>query len=155
MRQCVKFYAFRANHVARETGETDEHTINLEARIPLDNHAFIIDQLKRPEEIDTLVKVFGKRFVQVSVVTPLDRRKRTLDRAANRSIKHTVGLSADCKAHTDKLIDIDQHEREHEHGQRISKIFHRGDVFFNGASKETLDESSTRFVNAFFWQRMP
>lgn len=142
-----KIYEFRENHV-RETGETDEHTINLEARIPLDDHAFIIDQLKRPEEIDTLVKVFGKRFVQVSVVTPLDRRKQTL--IARLSDDKPGWKTADCKAHTDKLIDIDQHEREHEHGQRISKIFHRGDVFFNGASKETLDESSTRFVNAFF-----
>ena len=81
-------------------------------------------------------------------MTPLDRRKQTL--IARLSDDKPGWKTADCKAHTDKLIDIDQHEREHEHGQRISKIFHRGDVFFNGASKETLDESSTRFVNAFF-----
>ena len=81
-------------------------------------------------------------------MTPLNRRKQTLI-ARLSSDKLNWDISA-CKAHTDKLIDIDQHEREHEHGQRISKIFHRGDVFFNGASKETLDESSTRFVNAFF-----
>ena len=138
---------FRQNF-ARKKGETDKHTINLEARIPLDNHAFIIDQLKRPEEISMLAKTFGKRFIQVSVVTPLDKRKQTL--IARLSSDKPGWKTAACKAHTDKLIDIDQHEREHEHGQQISKIFHRGDVFFNGASKETLDESSKRFVNAFF-----
>ena len=68
---------FRRNF-AEQSGENEEAKLDERAVIPLDEHAFIIDQLKRPEEIELLIKAFGKRFVQVSVVTPWKREKSLL-----------------------------------------------------------------------------
>ena len=68
---------FRRSY-AESGGETNQEKLDERAVVPLDEHAFIIDQLKRPEEIGLLVKAFGKRFVQVSVVTPLEKRKQSL-----------------------------------------------------------------------------
>lgn len=144
IRQVVEFRL----QVATDNGITDSDELNEQAKIPLDEHAFIIDQLKRPEEVDLLVKAFGKRFIQVSVVTPLEKRKQSLV-ARLRNEQHGWDNSR-CESHANKLISTDQNERQDKHGQRISKIFHLGDVFFDGTSEETLEKSSQRFVKAFF-----
>jgi deoxycytidylate deaminase len=144
IRQVVEFRL----QVATDKGVTDSDELNEQAKIPLDEHAFIIDQLKRPEEVDLLVKAFGKRFIQVSVVTPLEKRKQSLV-ARLRNEQHGWDNSR-CEVHANKLISTDQNERQDKHGQRISKIFHLGDVFFDGTSEETLEKSSQRFIKAFF-----
>jgi hypothetical protein len=94
--------------VATDNGVTDSDELNEQAKIPLDEHAFIIDQLKRPEEVDLLVKAFGKRFIQVSVVTPLEKRKQSLV-ARLRNEQHGWDNSR-CESHANKLISTDQNE---------------------------------------------
>lgn len=138
---------FRRAHAAK-SGLTDVKELDDQAVIPLDEHAFIIDQLKRPEEIELLTKAFGKRFIQVSVVTPLSKRKESLV-ARLRSEQHGWD-NTKCENHADTLIATDQNERSDERGQRISKIFHLGDVFFEGTSEEALELSSQRFIKALF-----
>ncbi len=133
---------------AEDAGEKDEKKLDELAVVPLDEHAFIIDQLKRPEEIELLVKAFGKRFVQVSVVAPQEKRKQSLVSRLH-STQHGWD-NKKCDAHADELIALDQNEKLHERGQRISKIFHLGDVFFSGDTEATLEASSQRFVKAFF-----
>ncbi|MCV6823158.1 MULTISPECIES: anti-phage dCTP deaminase [Halocynthiibacter] len=133
---------------AKNRGETNAAKINERALIPLDEHAFIIDQLKRPEEVELLIKAFGKRFVQVSVVTSLEQRRQSLV-ARLRSEQHSWDNER-CEAHAGTLIATDQNERSDERGQRISKIFHLGDVFFDGTSEDSLERSSQRFIKAFF-----
>lgn len=133
---------------AVQSGEKDEREIDEAAVVPLDEHAFIIDQLKRPEEIELLIKVFGKRFVQVSVVTPLEKRKQSLV-SRLRSEQHGWE-NKKCVDHASDLIATDQNEKLDKRGQRISEVFHLGDVFFSGESEATLEASSQRFVKAFF-----
>jgi deoxycytidylate deaminase len=144
IRQIVSF----RRQFAQDSGETDIGKLDDRAVVPLDEHAFIIDQLKRPEEIDLLIKAFGKRFIQVSVVTPLDKRKKSLE-GRLRAEQHGWDNSR-CQTHAESLIAKDQNEQLEERGQRISKIFHLGDVFFNGGSESSLEDSSKRFVDAFF-----
>ena len=138
---------FRRSY-AESGGETNQEKLDERAVVPLDEHAFIIDQLKRPEEIGLLVKAFGKRFVQVSVVTPLEKRKQSLV-ARLRSEQHGWDNKR-CEMHADELVTIDQNEKLDARGQRISKIFHLGDVFFDGGSESSLKSSSQRFIKAFF-----
>lgn len=138
---------FRRSY-AEKSGETNPDKLDDRAVVPLDQHAFIIDQLKRPEEIELLIKTFGKRFVQVSVVTPLEKRKKSL---VGRLLSTQHGWDNNrCKTHADELVAIDQDEKIEDRGQRISEIFHLGDVFFNGDTEATLEASSQRFVHAFF-----
>jgi len=144
IRQIIEF---RRDH-AKKNGETDQAKIDDFALVPLDAHAFIIDQLKTPEEIRLLVKAFGKRFVQVSVVTPLDSRRQSLV-GRLRTEQHGWDNKR-CEEHANELITIDQNEKLNDRGQRISKIFHLGDVFFDGSSEKALIASSGRFIEAFF-----
>lgn len=115
---------------------------------PLPSHAFIIRQLKTPEEVDLLIKTFGKRFIQVSVVTTLEKRKQELVHRLQNE-QHGWTLS-ECEKHADQLIEKDQDEKSEAFGQRISKIFHLADVFLNGETEETLRNSSQRFIDALF-----
>lgn len=144
IRQVVEF----RQDFARAQGVTKPDEVDEAAMIPLDEHAFIIDQLKRPEEVNLLVKAFGKRFVQVSVVTSLEKRRQSL--VARLGGQQHGWDQPRCEVHANKLISTDQDEKQDIHGQRISKIFHLGDVFFDGTSEETLEKSSQRFVKAFF-----
>lgn len=144
IRQIIKF----RRQYAEDNGETNDEKLDDQALVPLNEHAFIIDQLKRPEEIDLLVKAFGKRFIQISIVTPLDIRKQSLIETLG-SDQHGWDHK-NCTSHADELIGIDQNEKLDERGQRISEIFHLGDVFFNGSSESSLQDSNYRFVNAFF-----
>jgi deoxycytidylate deaminase len=144
IRQIIKFRI----KASKDAGEKDQGKIDDAALLPLDEHAFIIRQLKRPEEIELLVKAFGKSFVQVSVVTPLDARLQALI-ARLRSEQH--GWDNDkCKVHAERLIKKDQDEKSEPRGQRISKIFHLGDVFLSGHEDGTLESSSRRFIEALF-----
>ena len=140
MRQIL---VFRRNF-ARKKGETDKHTINLEARIPLDNHAFIIDQLKRPEEISMLAKTFGKRFIQVSVVTPVDKRKQTL--IARLSSDKPGWKTAACKAHTDKLIDMNGNMSM---DSRFQKYFTAVTCFLTARRKKLLKNPASGLLMRF------
>ncbi|MFP7672684.1 anti-phage dCTP deaminase [Marivita sp. S0852] len=133
---------------AKAAGEEDDEKLGQIATVRLDEHAFIIDQLKRPEEIDLLVKTFSKRFVQVSVVTNLEKRRHSLI-SRLRSEQHGW-TNEKCESHADFLIGIDQDERKDKRGQQITKIFHLGDVFFDGENEASLVSSSDRFVRAFF-----
>jgi deoxycytidylate deaminase len=146
--EAIKQIVSYRRRFAEIEGETDINKLDDRAVVPLDQHAFIIDQLKRPEEIDLLIKAFGKRFVQVSVVTPLEKRKKSLE-GRLRAEQHGWDNSR-CKTHAENLIVTDQNEKFEERGQRISKIFHLGDVFFDGGSEDSLESSSNRFIDAFF-----
>ena len=93
---------------AVEAGEQDPVTIDDKSVVPLDGHAFIVDQLKLPEEVDLLIKTFGKRFIQVSVVTPLEERRRSLNARIRRE---RFGWEKEFYAqHVGQLITIDQNK---------------------------------------------
>lgn len=138
---------FRKKH-AESSSSVDPAKVDEEAALPLDEHAFIIHQLKREEEIDLLIKAFGKNFIQVSVVTPLSTRRASL--VSKLGTEQPGWSNQLCEKHADDLVRMDQDEKSEVHGQRISKIFHLGDVFLSGETEASLKASSNRFVEALF-----
>ena len=104
IRQIIDF----RRECAVEAGEQDPVTIDDKSVVPLDGHAFIVDQLKLREEVDLLTKTFGKRFIQVSVVTPLEERRRSLNARIRRD---RFGWEKEFYAqHVGQLITIDQNK---------------------------------------------
>ena len=104
IRQIIDF----RRECAVEAGEQDPVTIDDKSVVPLDGHAFIVDQLKLREEVDLLIKTFGKRFIQVSVVTPLEERRRSLNARIRRD---RFGWEKEFYAqHVGQLITIDQNK---------------------------------------------
>jgi deoxycytidylate deaminase len=116
--------------------------------IPLKSHAFIIHQLKRPEEIKLLREVYGRKFLQISVHLSERERQRVLQtRIASRS----PNLPAkDSKKLAEQLVERDLNEQAVPHGQRLEDIFHLGDVFVSARSEAAATSTIKRFIEAFF-----
>lgn len=85
---------------------------------PLPKTAFIIDSLKRPEEVEKLRIIYPSGFILLGIHAEEARRKRHL---------------VDNKGMTDegavKLIQRDRQEDEIDHGQRVNATFHLADFF--------------------------
>lgn len=111
--------------------------------------AYIIRQLKREEEISLLRAVYGRKFVQVSIYSDPDERRRQL----MKKIKgFGTEIVEDDKAEKEAidLIARDHNEVAEIFGQRVSDVFHLGDVFVPGQGGGEAKEVVERFVHAFF-----
>jgi deoxycytidylate deaminase len=118
-------------------------------RLPPNPTAYIIRQLKRPDEVKLLRKVYGKNFILVSAYGSVEQRQRLLENQIGRSLSPSIPRNeVACKA--GDLIARDANEEGVDFGQRLSETFHIADVFIDGLSKREMDDKLTRFVQAFF-----
>lgn len=102
--------------------------------------AFLVDSLKRPEEVDLLRHVFGSAFVAVAVMSSAAKRKeRLLQRKA---------LSED---ELDVLSEIDA-DQQVAHGQKASDAILRADYFLANdySTKEELGKETDRLLRLLF-----
>lgn len=111
--------------------------------------AYIIRQLKRPEEVELLRKVYGRQFVLVSAYGSAESRKRILETKLKRSLpvevpEHEISAKADTLMHRDMNEDGDIH------GQHLRETFHLADVFVDGVNKAEMESKATRFIQALF-----
>ena len=92
--------------------------------------AYIIDQLKHPDEIDLLRTVYPNNFYQVALIrTEKERRVNLGDEQIE--IKHI-----------DELIRRDR-KADHQHGQQVEKALYNADYFIrNIANQSKLMEAS-------------
>lgn len=117
--------------------------------LPLNGNAFIIRQFKREEEISLLRQVYGRKFVQVSVFLDQESRRSELVRKIKEFGTGTID-EAEAEKQAIDLISIDNNEEEDEYGQRVSDVFHLGDVFVKGQAGSESEQIVDRFVRAFF-----
>ncbi|MGO4571314.1 anti-phage dCTP deaminase [Microvirga sp. 2TAF3] len=114
-----------------------------------DNTAYIIRQLKRPDEIYLLRQVYGKQFVLVSAYGSAEQRKKLIENKLKRTLS-TLTTAHEVSSKADELIERDASEDGEFFGQKLRETFHLADVFIDGISKQEMDEKLSRFVNAFF-----
>jgi deoxycytidylate deaminase len=115
---------------------------------PIPSNAFIIRQLKREEEISLLKRIYGRRFVQVSVTVS---EATQLSRVSQIVAAESPGLLFDDQRRSaEGLIQTDQNEDSDDYGQRLSDTFQYGDVFVNGDSEATLSADINRFIDGLF-----
>ena len=108
-------------------------------RIPFTRKAFIIDSLKRPEEVETLRRIYPQGFILIGV-----------DSAKSRRLEHlteTLQISA-CDAIN--LMSRDENEATESHGQRVSKSFHLADFFVRLTNSDALRCEIRRMVELWF-----
>ena len=111
--------------------------------------AYLIRQLKRPDEVALLRKVYGKQFVLISAYGPQERRLRLIEDRLKRTLPPSTPYDEICQKACE-LIDKDSNEEGNDYGQRLRETFHLADVFIDGLSKQNMDEKLTRFTQAFF-----
>ena len=111
--------------------------------------AFIVRQFKRSEEIELMRTTYGRKFIQISVYSsPSERQEAIVEK-----IKH-FDTSPKDDFETEKmaieLIKQDYNQRDVPNGQRISDVFHLGDVFVLGNNESTSRPTIERFIDAIF-----
>lgn len=112
-------------------------------------NAYIIRQFKRPEEIELLRKLYGRKFILISAYLDEDSRKKELvQKIQNFNYEKINEHQAVIDAV--KLIQRDQNEETEALGQRVSDIFHLGDVFVHGKDNDISHKTIIRFLRALF-----
>ena len=120
-----------------------------DADLAADGVAYVIRQLKRPEEVEFLRRLYGRQFVLISAYGPRDQRRALIYERLRQSMATTTRLEH-LAALAEELIDTDASERDKAYGQQLRDTFHRGDVFIDGLSRPAMDDKLSRFVNALF-----
>nr|WP_255714068.1 anti-phage dCTP deaminase [Pelagibacterium xiamenense] len=115
--------------IARLRTQHYEELSNEEKHQTYERRVFIIDQCKRPEEIDLLRKVYGNLFFQISVYARRETRARFIASKVTKDLAVTDGKTADSMAL--ELIADDENEATKPHGQRVGKTFHGADFIVN------------------------
>ena len=136
--------------IARETGRKDVFALMAASKIfatrnlkggnsePLPRRAHILVSLKRPEEVETLRRIYGPGFFLVGIFSEEAERLAYL-----RSRKaFTVEQAA-------RLVEVDQKESNEEFGQRTRDTFEMADVFVGVAGK-AYERGLERFLRLVF-----
>lgn len=104
--------------------------------------AFIIDQLKRPEEVSLLRQVYKELFYLCAVVETRPNRQQNLEGAGAR------------EKEAEKLMDIDKRETDSKWGQQVQKTVLEADYFHNNNNIEKVEirRQLKRFVDLIHGQ---
>lgn len=116
---------------------------------PLNATAFVVRQLKRPEEVDLFRRVYGPRFFLISAYGGEAARRDRLERQLKRSVS-TRKSSADIACIAERLMERDSVEAREPFGQNLQETFPMADVFIDGVNKVEMDRTLTRFTEALF-----
>lgn len=115
--------------------------------LPIPSRAYILNSLKRPEEVQLLRDVYGDSFHLVSVYSPPGKRRNTLI-ARIRGSKVKIN-EEDATAFADFLMRRDRRDKNEAYGQKVRDAFPEGDFFFDTGA-ETTSNSVKRFVELLF-----
>lgn len=125
---------------------TETHLSNEE---PLNKQAYIIRQLKRPEEVKLLRSVYGRQFILVSAYAPEDFRIRNIAESERASCGGTVSYHK-ARQDANDLVAQDSKEEADNNGQNVRDAFPLGDVFIDVTNKKICENTVRRFVRLFF-----
>ncbi len=115
---------------------------------PAASHAFVLRQLKRPDEVALLRKVYGRQFILISAYASAFDRKRIIEDRLKKSLSTRV-QPFKISSYARELIERDADEIS-VYGQHLRATFQLADVFIDGLKKQELDLKLTRFIEAFF-----
>ena len=145
--------SFRLEERQRRSGErssldepSDEEPPEEE---PIPSQAYVIRQLKRPEEVLLLREVYGRQFILISAYAPQDWR---IQRIQEREKESRGGLLEDIDAQmlARRLVLQDAKESQDSHGQNVRDAFPLGDVFIDATSRVKCEQETRRFIHLLF-----
>jgi len=112
-------------------------------------NAYIINQIKRPEECDLLRKVYGEQYIQISCHA--DEQARILRLTSRISEDHPEDpkdTEWDLKAR--ELVHADESQEREENGQRVREVFPLSDVILDANSLKRAEKDIDRFLRVLF-----
>jgi deoxycytidylate deaminase len=111
--------------------------------------AFVIDSLKTPAEIALLRRIYGSRFLALSVYSPrLTRRDDVATRTAASRHEHRIEPFFES---AERILNRDQRGAElNPYGQDVGNAFPLADLFLDASQTETLSRDLARFFDILF-----
>ena len=119
-----------------------------DANRQLPSFAAIFRSLKRPEEIETLRRIYGPAFFVIAAHSP--RGRRVKDLAKNIAEGHFDNHADKYLAAAETLVAIDEAEADDAAGQDVRKAFSLADVIVSAADNRSLLTQIARFVELLF-----
>lgn len=111
--------------------------------------AYVINQIKRPEEFELLRSVYGEHYVQISCHAHETLRiGRLSKRIVSDHPEKPKSAEWDIAART--LIAHDEDQEDNQFGQRVRKAFSLSDVVIDASSAATSHEALERFFRVLF-----
>ena len=137
--------------LARDKLIRDAYPMKKREELPkvLASQAYIIRQLKRPEEVRSLRKIYGKQFTLISAYGSEEHRRDRLTEKIRDSLPISTS-SEDIAYKVERVISRDQDEGADESGQHLRETYHLADVFVDGINKDQMRSGLDRFFQAFF-----
>lgn len=114
----------------------------------LQSRAYILNSLKRREEIETLRRIYGSTFYVLAAYAPRDRRVQDLSRKISES-RH-ANQSSEFRATAEELLARDEDENDNPFGQDVRHAFPLADVIVNSSDQRSTKASIRRFVELLF-----
>ncbi len=140
--------AFLARLAIRAIQRERNSITGAEKQVP-DGVAYIVRQLKRPQEVSLLRQVYGKQFLLVSAHGSVGARASRITEQIRRYLSAEKSSSEIEKLARD-LIERDADETSDAFGQHLRDTFHMADVFVGGMDKTDTEQMTERFIQAFF-----
>ena len=115
----------------------------------LESTCYIINQLKRPEEIEILRRNYGTHLFVFAITSPLQARIDTLakrireDDTFQKALSHYEPMARE-------LINRDEDEEDNEYGQRLRAAFAKADFFVEGSTVSDFSSAIGRSIDLIF-----
>ncbi|GCE89857.1 zinc-binding CMP/dCMP deaminase [Komagataeibacter diospyri] len=111
--------------------------------------AFIINQIKRPEEAELLRKVYGEQYIQISCHADEQVRIDNLRKKISKDhFLNPKNPKWDVEARN--LVSIDEEQEDEKYGQRVRKVFPTSDVIIDVNNTKKLKDGIERFLRLLF-----
>jgi deoxycytidylate deaminase len=111
--------------------------------------AYIIRQIKRPEEVRLLRSVYGPQFLLISAYGSEVRRAKILRDKVKQSDSSNISDAREAYL-ASQLIEQDMSEGQDSFGQHTRESFHLADVVVDGINKDKMRSNIERFISALF-----
>jgi cytidine deaminase len=110
----------------------------------LNSHAYVIDSLKHPAEVERLRSVYGQAFIGIGIYEPPENRRQRM-----ADLARTL-LSEPDFATIDQLIDRDEDEQA-KFGQKVRAAFELSDFVLDlSRPKSGIDAQVWRLIRCLF-----
>jgi len=116
--------------------------------MPLAGIAYVFYSLKRPEEIQSLRRIYGPAYLTVAAYSPKSRRIADLAKRIAESRFSNQSTAFVPKA--EGLILTDEAESGEEFGQDVEDTFALADIIINSSERASTVTSINRFVELLF-----
>jgi len=131
----------------------ERHSLTKDRLLPQPRQAYILRQLKHPEEVKTFRRIYGRSFVLFAAYSPRDKRVQSL--AERIAISEHNANSDPSRAKAELLIVRDEDEQnllggDPKYGQRVQDVFPLADVFVDTSDPQAMTDAIKRAVRLFF-----